>query len=43
MLCCVDPPVQSTGHEVISPDLQAALGAIQQGAKERLEILKDRK
>ena len=43
MLCCVDPPVQSKGHTVMSPDLQAALGTIQRGAKERLEILKDRK
>ena len=42
MLCSVDPPVQSTGHAVISPDLQAALGTIQRGAEERLEILKDR-
>ena len=43
MLCGVDPPIPSTGHTVMSPDLQAALGTIQQGAKERLEILKDRK
>ena len=28
---------------MISPDLQAALGTIQQGAEEWLEILKDRK
>ena len=43
MLCCVDPPVPSTGHAVMSPDLQAALGTIQRGTKEWLEILKDRK
>ena len=43
MLCCVDPPAQSKGHTVMSPDLQAALGAIQRGAEEWLEILKDRK
>ena len=39
MLCCGDPPV----HAVMSPDLQAAYGAIQWGAEEWLEILKDRK
>ena len=43
MLCCVDPPVPSTAHALMSLDLQAALGTIQQGADERLEILKDRK
>ena len=43
MLCCVDHPVPPTAHEVISPDLQAALVEIQQGAEERLEVLKDRK
>ena len=43
MLCCVDPPEQSKGHTVMSLDLQAALGAIQWGAEEWLEILKDRK
>ena len=43
MLCCVDPPAQSKGHMVMSLDLQAALGAIQRGAEEWLEILKDRK
>ena len=43
MLCCVDPAEQSKGHAVMSPDLQAALGAIEWGAKERLEILKDKK
>ena len=30
-------------HAVISPDLQAALGNIQWGAEERLEILKEKK
>ena len=39
MLCCGDPPV----HAVMSLDLKAAYGAIQQGAEEWLEILKDRK
>ena len=43
MLCCGDPPIPSTAHAVMSPDLQVAYGAIQLGAKERLEILKDRK
>ena len=43
MLCCVDPPEQSTGHAVMSLDLQAALGAIERGAEERLEILRDKK
>ena len=28
---------------MISPDLQAALGAIQQGTEEQLEVLKDKK
>ena len=43
MLCCVDPPEQSKGHAVMSPDLQVALGAIEQGAEEQLEMLRDRK
>ena len=43
ILFCVDPPIPSTAHPVMSPDLQAALGAIQRGAEEWLEILKDRK
>ena len=43
MLCCVDPPEQSKGHAVMSPDLQAALGAIECGAEEQLEILRDKK
>ena len=43
MLCCVDPPKQSKGQAVMSPDLQAALGAIERGAEERLEMLRDRK
>ena len=43
MLWCVDPPEQSKGHAVMSPDLQAALGAIERGAEERLEMLRDRK
>ena len=43
MLCCVDPPKQSKGHAVMSPDLQAALGTIKRGAEERLEILRDKK
>ena len=43
MLCCVDPPEQSKGHAVMNPDLQVALGAIERGAKEQLEILRDKK
>ena len=43
MLCCVDPPKQSKGHAVMSPDQQAALGTIKRGAEERLEILRDKK
>ena len=43
MLCCVDPPEQSKGHAVMSPDLQAALGTIERGAEERLEILRNKK
>ena len=43
MLCCVDPPEQSKGHVVMSLDLQAALGTIERGAEERLEILRDKK
>ena len=30
-------------HPVMSADLQVALGAIQKGAEERLEVLKDKK
>ena len=43
MLELVDPPVLSTTHPVMSPDLQAAPGSIQQGAEEWLEVLKDKK
>ena len=43
MLCCVDPPKQSKGPAVMSPDLQAALGTIERGAEERLETLRDKK
>ena len=43
MLDFVDPPKQPTMHQVMSADLQAALGAIQQGAEEGLEMLKDKK
>ena len=43
MLCCVDPPEQSTGHVVMSLEIQAALGAIERGAEEQLEILRDKK
>ena len=43
MLWCVDPPEQTKGQAVMSPDLQAALGAIELGAEERLEMLRDRK
>ena len=43
MLCCIDPPISSTAHMVMSLDLQAFLGAIQRVAKEWLEVLKDKK
>ena len=43
MLCCVDPPKQPKGHTVMSLDLQAALGAIERGAEERMEVLKQKK
>ena len=43
MLYCADPPEQPAAHPVMSADLQAALGAIQQGAEERMEVLKQRK
>ena len=43
MLCCVDPPEQSEEHAMMSPDLQATLGAIERGAEERLEILRVKK
>ena len=34
MLYCVDPSKQPAAYPVMSADLQAALGAIQQGAEE---------
>ena len=43
MLELEDPPVPSMTHPVMSVDLQEALGAIQHGAEERLEVLKDKK
>ena len=43
MLELADPPLPSTTHPVMSADLQAALGAIQWGAEEQLEVLKDKK
>ena len=43
MLYCVDPSKQPAAHPVMSADLQAVLGAIQQGAEERLEVLRDKK
>ena len=39
----VDPPEQPAAHPVMSADLQAALGAIQWGVEERLEVLKEKK
>ena len=42
MLGVVDPPVPSTTHPVMSVDLQSALGAIQWGAEEWLDALKDK-
>ena len=43
MLYCVDPSEQAAAHPVMSADLQAALGAIQWGTEEWLEVLKDKK
>ena len=43
MLDFVDPPEQPTMHPVMSVDLQAAIGAIQWGVEEQLEVLKDKK
>ena len=43
MLYCADPPEQPAAHPVMSADLQAVLGAIQRGAEERMEVLKQRK
>ena len=42
MLYCVDPSKQPAVHPVMRADLQAALGAIQRGAEERLEVLKEK-
>ena len=39
----VDPPIPTTEHPPISEDLQKALGDIQRGAEERLEVLKGQK
>ena len=43
MLYCADPPEQPAAHPVMSADLQAALGAIQRGAEETMEVLKQKK
>ena len=43
MLYCVDPPEQSAVYPVMSTDLKAALGAIQRGAEEQMEVLKQKK
>ena len=43
MLYCVDPTEQPVAHPVMSADLQAVLGAIQRGAEQWLEVLKDKK
>ena len=43
ILCYVDPSKRPAAHPVISTDLQAALGAIERGAKERMEVLKEKK
>ena len=43
MLYCADPLKQPAAHLVMSADLQVALGAIQRGAEERMEALKQRK
>ena len=43
MLYCADPSKQPAAHLVMSANLQAALGAIQQGTEERMEVLKQKK
>ena len=43
MLELVDPPIPATEHPPISEDLQKALGDIQRGVEERLEVLKGQK
>ena len=43
MLCYVDPSERSAAHPVMSTDLQAVLGAIERGAEEQMEVLKDKK
>ena len=43
MLELVDPPIPATEHPPISEDLQKALGDIQCGAEERLEVLNGQK
>ena len=37
----VDPPVPTGRHPIMSPDLEKALGAIQRGAEEHLEVLRN--
>ena len=43
MLCYVDPSERPAAHPVMSADLRAALGAIERGAEERMEVLKEKK
>ena len=43
MLYWADPPGQPAAHPVMSADLQAVLGAIQQGAEERMEVIMQKK
>ena len=43
MLYYADPSEQPAAHLVMSADLQAALGAIQRGAEEKMEVLKQKK
>ena len=43
MLYHADPSEQPAAHPVMSVDLQAALGAIQRGTEERMEVLKQKK
>ena len=42
MVNVVDPPKLKGAHPVMSSDLKQALGAIQKGAEERLEVLKSK-
>ena len=43
MLCYVDPSRRPAAHSVMSADLRVALGAIERGAEEQMEVLKEKK